>query len=478
MSDLHLQQTRETFEAIAPSLDRWRRRNRTYYRELESLHRFLVAPGLRVLEIGCGLGDLLASLDPAEGVGIDISPAVVAQARQRHPQLAFRAVAAEDLTPAALGNPEPFDVIVLSGVLGYLTDIQGVLQRLQPFCHPETRIVLSFHNWLWQPLLKAAERVGQRMPQPPENWLSMDDVRNLLDVSGFETVKLGRRLLLPKRVPLLAGLANRWLSQLPGLQHLGLINWVVARPAAQPAKPAPTVTVVVPARNEMGNIAAALERTPVMGGGTELIFVEGNSSDDTWGEIQRQVAAYRGPLTVVTCQQSGRGKADAVRLGFAKASGDILMILDADLTVMPEDLPKFYDAIASGRGEFINGSRLVYARSREAMPGLNTLANKFFALTFSWLLGQRLKDTLCGTKVLTRRAYERVAAGRAYFGEFDPFGDFDLLFGAAKLNLKIVEVPVRYQERVYGSSNIAHFREGLILARMCLFAAGKLKFPR
>ena len=454
---------------------RFRQRNRAYYDDLERLHRLLVPSGQRVLEIGCGLGDLLASLQPSHGVGIELNPELVAAAQARHPQLRILAADAEAITPGAIGEREPFDVILLPNTLNTLADVQGVLERLEAFCHPRTRLVVSFHNWLWQPLLKTAERLGQRQPQPPESWLTPRDVSNLLDLAGWEVLKQGHRCLLPRRLPLLTPLANRWLSQLPLLENLGLTHWMVARPARQQRQD-PSVSVVIPARNEAGNIAPAIERLPQLGRFTEVLFVEGHSSDDTWAEIERVCASYRGPLRLRKFRQSGKGKADAVWLGFDQAEGEVLMILDADLTVRPEDLPRFAQAMAEGRGEFVNGCRLVYPRSWEAMPPLNTAANRFFAAVFSWLLRQRLKDTLCGTKVIWKHDYERLKAGRSYFGDFDPFGDFDLLFGASKLNLKIVEVPVRYQERSYGSSNIAHLKEGLILARMCLVAATKLRF--
>jgi SAM-dependent methyltransferase len=456
-------------------LQRFRRRNRIYYEDLERLHRLLVAEGLRVLEIGCGLGDLLASILPAHGVGIEIDPAVAEAAQQRHPELRIVCTDAELITPESIGEREPFDVILLPNTLNTLQDVQGVLERLEAFCHPHTRLVVSFHNWLWQPLLKAAEAIGQRQPQPPESWLTPRDVTNLLDLAGWEVLKSGHRCLLPRRVPLLTPLANRWLSQLPLLEQLGLSHWLVARPARQPPQQ-PSVSVVIPARNEAGNIAAAIERLPPLGRSTEVIFVEGHSTDDTWQRIEEVCANYSGPFRLRKFRQSGKGKADAVWLGFEQAQGDILVILDADLTVRPEDLPRFVQAMADGRGEFVNGCRLVYPRSQLAMPPLNTAANRFFAATFSWLLRQRLKDTLCGTKVIWKQDYIRLKAGRSYFGNFDPFGDFDLLFGASKLNLKIVEVPVRYQERSYGSSNIAHVKEGLILARMCGYAARKLRF--
>ncbi len=457
------------------ALQRFHRRNRTYYDDLDRLHQLLVAPGLRVLEIGCGLGDLLAATEPGHGVGIERDPAIAAAARQEHPHLRIVCADAATISPETIGEAEPFDVILLANTLNTLTDVQGVMERLAPFCHERTRLVVSFHNWLWQPLLKAAEVLGLRQPQPPESWLTPRDVQNLLDLAGWEVLKQGHRCLLPRHIPLLTPLANRWLSQLPLLEQLGLTHWLVARPA-NPAPRQPSVSVVIPARNEAGNIAAAIERMPPLGSATEVLFVEGHSSDATWAEIERVCASYRGPMQLRALRQSGRGKADAVWLGFDAAVGEVLMILDADLTVQPEDLPRFYKALAEGRGEFVNGCRLVYPRSSAAMPPLNTAANRFFAAAFSWLLRQRLKDTLCGTKVIWKADYERLKAGRAYFGDFDPFGDFDLLFGAAKLNLKIVEVPVRYQERSYGSSNIAHVKEGLILARMCLYAAQKLRF--
>ena len=458
-------------------LEQFRRRNQAYYQDLERLHQLLVAPGLRVLEIGCGLGDLLAQLQPSHGVGIELDAEVAAAAQQRHPELRILAIDAETISPEAIGEPEPFDVILLPNTLNTLRDVQGVLEGLEAFCHSRTRLVVSFHNWLWQPLLKAAEGLGQRQPQPPESWLTPNDVTNLLDLAGWEVLKRGQRCLLPRRLPLLTGVANRWLSQLPLLEQLGLTHWMVARPAKQAALN-PSVSVVIPARNEAGNISAAIERLPQLGRFTEVLFVEGHSSDHTWQEIERICATYQGPLRLRQFRQSGKGKADAVWLGFEQAEGEVLMILDADLTVRPEDLPRFVQAMADGRGEFVNGCRLVYPRSWEAMPPLNTAANRFFAAAFSWLLRQRLKDTLCGTKVIWKQDYERLKAGRSYFGDFDPFGDFDLLFGASKLNLKIVEVPVRYQERTYGTSNIAHVKEGLILAQMCLYAARKLRFIR
>jgi glycosyltransferase involved in cell wall biosynthesis len=255
---------------------------------------------------------------------------------------------------------------------------------------------------------------------------------------------------------------------------MALSNFVIARPAAERAEE-PKVSVVIAARNEAGNIKSIFERTPQMGRETEIVFVEGHSKDDTYAAIEREIASHPSTPSLLL-KQPGIGKADAIRTGFEKAAGDVLIILDADMTVPPEDLPRFYEALVSGKGEFINGVRLVYPMEKEAMRTLNFFGNKFFSMAFSWLLGQSIKDTLCGTKVLYKKDYELIAANRSYFGDFDPFGDFDLIFGAAKLNLKIVDLPIRYRERTYGTTNISRWKHGLLLLRMVAFAARRIKF--
>jgi ubiquinone/menaquinone biosynthesis C-methylase UbiE len=488
MQDTYKKQVWEHFDEFASRLDRWRQRNLYYYQDLEELHQFLIPANAKVLDIGCGTGDLLAATKPEIGVGIDLSEKVVAIAQQKYPDLQFYSLDVEKITPEQIGI-QHFDYIILSGVMGYLSDIQTVLEKLQVFCSPHTRIILSFHNYLWEPLLWFAEKIGQRRPQPLQNWLAVPDILNFLEITGYIPVKQSKRFLFPKNIPILSKLINQFICHLPIIEQLCLTHYVIARkqfcePSDHPSSPnilqdsLPSVSIVVPTRNESGNIKSIFARIPALGKHTEIIFVEGNSTDNTWYTIQSELAEQQpnSQFSYKTLQQSGKGKGDAVRLGFAHATGDVLMILDADLTVAPEALPQFLEVIASGHGEFINGSRLVYPRSDVAMPWLNTLANKFFASLFSFLLNQRLKDTLCGTKVLWRSDYERIVEQRHYFGDFDPFGDFDLLFGAAKLNLHIVEVPIRYQPRIYGTSNIAHVREGIVLLKMCLYAARKIRF--
>jgi SAM-dependent methyltransferase len=462
----------EHWDRLTRDLGRRRGWGAAYHRRLAAVYRSLIPPGRRVLEVGCGQGDLLAALRPSVGVGVDFSAEAVARAGAAHPDLTFLHADAHDLD-----LDETFDFIVLSDLVNDLWDVQGVLGRLAGLCHPGTRVVLNTRNHLWAPAFALMSRVGLVRPHLQQNWLTVDDLANLLRLSGFEPLRSWQEVLWPLRTPLVAGLCNRFLVKLFPFHHLAVSHFLVARPAPAPrATPAaPTVSIIVPARNEAGNIEQIVARTPELGGGTELIFVEGHSTDDTRAAIERAVAAHPERACVVLTQD-GRGKGDAVRKGFAHATGDVLMILDADISVAPEDAARFYEAIRSGHGEFINGVRLVYPMEGRAMRFLNLLGNKFFSLAFSWLLHAPIKDTLCGTKVLWRKDYELIAANRAYFGDFDPFGDFDLLFGAAKLNLKIVDLPVRYRERTYGTTNIRRWKHGWMLLNMVLFAATKIKF--
>jgi len=456
-------------------LGKWRRRNLYYYQDIEKLYQFLVQSESSVLEVGSGSGHLLEAVSPAQGVGIDVNPAAVEAASAQFPHLEFRVEDAQGFYVEGA-----FDYVLAANTVSYLENIQKALQHLRKACHPSTRLILTFHNPAWEPILNFATFIGQRMPLPTLNWLSLKDIENLLDLEGFELISNGKRLLLPKRILGISGWVNQLLAPLPGINQFCLSEYVVARP--RPTVEAATniremtCSVIIPARNEAGNIESCITRLPRLGKHTEIVFVEGHSSDNTWAEIQRMQAQYGDRWDIKISQQQGNGKGDAVRQGFEQATGDVLIILDSDLTVRPEDLTYFFEAIASGRCEMANGCRLIYPVRSEAMPWLNRMANRFFAWLLSYLLNIKIKDSLCGTKAISTENYLKIAANRPYFGEFDPFGDFDLLFGAAKLGLKIKDIPVRYVPRTYGQSNIQHFREGLILLKMCLYAARKIRF--
>jgi len=420
-----------------------------------------------VYEVGTGTGYLLERLRGKTKAGCDISPQQVERTKARLPEAEVAVSAGEELK-----SREKYDFIVLADTINEAADVQALLQRLRVMAKEETRLLISFMNSLWRPPLSLARRSKLRVAPQELSWLAPDDVHNLLELADWEVVTMEPKILLPIGIPFLERFVNRFLA--PILPWFCLTNICCARPKRKKAAQA-SVSVIVPARNEGGNIEAAITRTPKMGSHVEMIFVEGGSKDDTWERIQQVQKDYP-DVDIKSFKQTGKGKGDAVRLGFNEASGDILMILDADLTMPPEDLPKFYDALAEGKAEFANGVRLVYPMEGEAMRFLNLCANKFFAIAFSWLLGQPVKDTLCGTKVLRKEAYERLAANRSYFGEFDPFGDFDLLFGAAKMNLRIMDVPIRYRDRTYGETNIDRWSHGALLFRMLGFAALKLKF--
>ena len=461
-------------ERIAPQREAYLRRASFFHAEDLRYLKFLIPEGLRVLEVGCGTGDVLAALRPSQGVGIDFSPAMIAEATRRHPELDLRVGDAEDDDFVA-ALPGPFDVILIADTIGSLDDCQAALERLHRHCTRETRLVVVYYSHLWEPLLPVAEWLGLRARQPRQNVLSPADIHALGNLADFDLVKSESRLLSPLWLFGVGRFLNRFVSMLPVIRHLSLRHYSVCRSLRHAQdEPVTSCTVLIPVRNERGNVERAIKELPVFCDDLEVLFVEGHSKDGTYEEIERVIAAYP-ERDIKLMRQPGKGKGDAVFAGFDAARGDVLMILDGDLTMPPDQIPKFWQALKSGKGEFVNGSRLVYPMEDEAMQFLNLIANKSFSYLFTWLLGQRFTDTLCGTKVLRRSDYARLKAGRAYFGDFDPFGDFDLIFGAAKLNLRCVDVPIRYASRTYGSTQISRFSHGWMLIRMVVFAFFRIK---
>lgn len=449
------------------------------------LHQDIIPPGKRVLELGCATGRLLKSLNPNFGVGIDHSERLLATSSVRNDSLTFVAGDAHSMPIQS-----EFDFVVASDLLGHLDDVLTSLRQAQAVLHSDGRLVITSYNAIWHPILSAAEKLGLKMPVPSQNWLSVDDIKNLLHLSGFEVVDHGLKMLFPYHVPIVSNFANRFLARLPILKHLCLIQWFVAQNQVPPKGAEETVSVVIPCRNEAGNIRECIDRVPTMGLRTEIIVIDGSSNDGTYEIVENMLSSGKYPNLMLMQQietntpsqyssdskmMLPQGKGDAVRKAFAKATGDIVMILDADMTVQPEDLTDFYIPLRDSQAQFVNGVRLVYPHHDRAFRALNLLGNKIFSLIFTWLLQQPIKDTLCGTKSLRRSDYQRIARGRSYFGNIDPFGDFDLLLGAGKLNMRIVDMPIRYQERISGDTKVSVWQHGPLLLRITLVAIYKMK---
>jgi SAM-dependent methyltransferase len=461
----HLAETSD-FYAIRTKKSKF---SRYYQSRLAHRYNLLISPESRVLEVGCGEGELLSQIKAQCRVGIDLSPQQVARGRETYPELDLRVGAGESL----MMEDAPFDVIIISDTLNEAADVEELLRRLHGISHRGTRLIINIYNTLWYPFLAVARSAGLASPRPASSWLSRQDVINLCALADWEIFKSFGQILLPVPLGFLSGFVNRWAAPLATWACLSI--FLVGRKRMPVRRDPKRVSVVVPARNEAGSIAQTIERVPRLGGETELIFIEGHSRDNTWEVIAALPETFANGR-IVKMRQTGKGKGNAVIEAFRVATGDIVTILDTDLTMPPEELPKHIEVLASGKADFANGVRLVYPMDREAMRFANLCANKGFSLIFSWLLGQPVKDTLCGTKTLWREDYEKIDRNRSYFGDFDPFGDFDLLFGADKQNLKIMDIPIRYKERFYGETNIQRWRSGVILSRMVIFAARRLKF--
>ncbi len=457
------------------------KKNQYYHDKILQICQHHVFNGAKVLEVGCGTGNLIGRLERCSlKTGIDVNPSFIEAARRDYLGAEFAAGDAHHFSTERYLSA--FDLIILSDTLAYLADVEEVLRNIRRFLAPHGKLFLTQTSSLWEPVYHLGSRFNLRSPIQPSNWLSPSDIDNLLRITGYELVKSEFELLLPVKIPFVSYLLNRFVAKLWLVRHLCILRYHIVRPCggakklSSPSANEYTVSIIVPARNEAGNIKKIIAELPEMGRKTEIIFVEGNSSDNTWEVIKDSYEQHRQTRTIQIAQQEGKGKADAIRKGFSLAQGEILMIFDADLTVPPSELSKFYNPIASGMADFIIGNRLVYPMEKQAMRFLNKAGNKLFGFLLSFIIGQPCRDTLCGAKALWKKDYEKMTAHRVLPVDFDPFGDFDLLFGAAKSNLKILEIPVHYKARTYGRTNISRFRDGWRLFKMCWIAALKIKF--
>lgn len=462
-----LKRLAEVYGAQAEEREDSLRRNAYYYGRLGAMLRFMTEKGRSVLSVRSDVGQYLEAVDPGHGVGLEIAPELNAVAARRNPGFKFILGCPEEATFG-----ETFDTILIVNAVNDQFDVQTMLQNLRTACRPDTRLVLTFNNWLWQPVMALAQALGIKRRQPRQNWLSFESVGDLLHLADFDVVRRHTAILCPVYIPVVSWLLNDLVARLPLFDKLCFVQAYVARPrpTRRPQEALPSVSVIVPCRNEAGNVEAAVLRTPEMGSHTEIIFCDDKSTDGTADEVRRMMREHPG-RDIRLVEGPAICKAENVWTGFDAARGDVLMILDGDLAVPPEELPGFYEAIVSGQGEFINGSRMVYPIRTLAMRTANVFGNKMFSLVFSHILRQQVLDTLCGTKVLFRKDYERLKRLRGSWGIDDRWGDYELIFGAAKLNLKYLEIPVHYMERSYGDTKMTgRLKNAMIMLRMCLAA--------
>ena len=365
-------------------------------------------------------------------------------------------------------GPAQRSAVLLNGNFNHSHDIQGLLSVLRRDAARDSRVIAVLYNPYFAAIYRLANQLGLRAGDKPTTFVTYTDLENIARLSGFRVLRTRAAVYSPLRLLGLGTVLNRILPAVPLLRHFSFAAIVVLAPDVRPDEQ-PSISVIVPTRNERGNIERALDGLLAVRGelpGLEVVFVEGHSNDGTWEEIQRLIPRYAPEFKISAFQQTGTGKGDAVRLGFGRATGDVVTILDADLTVPPSALPRFYNAYRDGLGDFINGSRLVYGTESGAMRTLNRMGNVLFAKALSHVLSVRLGDSLCGTKLFARHDYARFTAWRRDFGDFDPFGDFEMLFPAAILGLAVVDLPIRYLARTYGTTNISRFRHGWMLLKM------------
>lgn len=454
---------KEHFDSIAGSFDKYKRRNSYYHAAIKRFCKSVIPQGERVLEMGCATGDLLNYVNPSEGVGIDISPNMIEIARKKYPYLKFDVMEAENIQLKSNVN-----YVIMSNLLDYLPDISVVLENIKKILNEDGKVVITTVNPLWEPIFRLGQKLHLRTPDTLRNFVTNKDIVNLLELHDFETIKEGLKIAFPFYIPLLSSFINFILPELPMVRQLCIMQYIVAKPRRP--KRQLSCSVVIPCYNEGGNIENCLKHIPKMGRFTEAIVVDDGSKDNTAEKVRPDL--NKDIQIKLISYKTNKGKGHAVRVGFDNATADVLMILDADMAVMPEELPRFLKVMEDGVADFVNGTRVIYPMEKKAMRILNYFGNKFFSLILSWIMKQRVSDTLCGTKAIFKKDYKRISM------KDTSWGDFDLLFGAAKLCLKIRELPVHYKVRTAGKSKMKVFKHGWILLKICFKGFVELRLGR
>ncbi len=444
------------FDDLALRDDYWKRKNAYYYSTIKAFVSRIVSPGSSVLDVGCGTGEILAATEPSRGVGVDLSGKMIELARQKHSQHTFIHSPVEDLE-----LNETFDYIIMVDVLDHAYDLMKVFQRLSRFCKPTTRIILTTGNPWWEPVYSLLEKIGAKMPKGPHNAIEKGNLRQIFQMMDLKINYSGFMLLFPRWIPVLSYLANSLGVRIWGINRLSAIQYMIVQPTAKNENNLGLgCSVIIPCYNEQDNIEQAIRRVPSMGACTEIIAVSDGCTD---GTVQKVKDLQREIKNLKLIEYSpNRGKGHAVRKGFEAATQDVLMILDADISTPPEELPWFFAPLNKGICQFVNGTRMVYPMQAQAMRTLNLFGNKLFGYIVSFIMQQSLTDTLCGTKAFYRKDLPRLRWGT------DKWGDFDLLFGAARMGSKIMEVPVHYMTRKTGESKMRSFRHGVHLLMACV----------
>jgi ubiquinone/menaquinone biosynthesis C-methylase UbiE len=443
------------FNLIAEDYDKWKRKNAYYNSNIKSFLKMAVRPDSRVLEIGCATGENLASTRPSAGVGIDINPKMIKIAKEKFPQHTFIQSSIEDFQ-----HPEKFDYIIMIDLVDHAYDIIDIFEGIYKFCHPTTKIIITAINPWWEPVLSFMQKIRAKIPEGPHNFIEKRNLSKIIELLDFSVNYFGYMLLFPIYIPILSFLANRIGTRIWGINKLSFVQYAVLRPLSRNRNDLEMgCSVVIPCYNEAGNIEEAVRRIPKMGRETEIIIVDDGSTDQTADIARRLMKGY--PNLKFIQHGSNKGKGFAVKQGFDSSAQEILMILDADMSVAPEELPRFFAPLNKGICDFVNGTRMIYPMEKQAMRFLNLLGNKIFSLIMTFIVGQHLTDTLCGTKALYKKNYRCIKMG------LDRWGDFDLLFGAAKSGNRIAEVPIHYMSRKTGESKMKTLKHGLHLAGAC-----------
>ena len=350
--------------------------------------------------------------------------------------------------------------IILTDVVENYDDVFALLNIVSNLLTIDGKLIISSINTKYLILSRTLEFLKLKDSNENTSYIHVKKIRNITSGVGLEYQKFYTKQLFPFSFFYVGNVINKIMEIISFQLNLGIKTYIIFRPAII-TNSKNSKSIIIPAKNEEGNLVELVSRIPKFEN-TEIIFSYGKSKDNTL-KVMKQITQSNKLFKFKLVKQTKNGKANAVWEALNVVENDLIAILDADISVDPETLSDFFDIIEKNNADFVNGTRLIYDMEKNSMRFLNRIGNRFFQFFISKIIKEALTDSLCGTKVFKKSYLNDLYFWQNIFGKKDPFGDFDLIFAAAYSGQKIVEMPIVYRERKYGTTQIARFKDGFKL---------------
>lgn len=421
--------------AIARNLDFWKEKNWYYHNQLKQIFKDVIKENSKVLQIGYGLGDILAALYPKKGVSFDDDKDILAISRRRYPIFKFT-----DFNFNKNKVNDKFDYVIYPNSLEHFDDIQTVFENVYPALSRSSKVVVASVNPRWEQIFYILEKLKLKRPESSRNWLRIENIKNLLEVSGYKVIDSGFRIILPVSIPLISGIINKVIRNIKILSRFCVEQFVVAQKETFSINNNLSCSVVIPTYNQAELLEYCIESIPNVGKKMQIVVVDDASSDRT-EQVMKSLSKKHHNIKYIRNERP-QGEEKSLKIGIESVDLDIILTYDAKMSIPSSELVRFYNVLASKRADFVSGMRFIYPLEGQRLRQLTIIGNIIFSYLYSLFLNQRVFDPLCSIKGFYKKNYSKIKISNNNTL-------LDLLIKAAENKAKILEIPVHYSLESY-----------------------------